>query len=171
MLRLLSFFAIILFFVAGNIVWVLDLPNIVIYNLEIPIIQILSSELSFIIIYTIIDKGNLKYGLGFTLLSVLLVGQFILPIYSDMFYSKNVQYFSVSISVLAIIINSIVIRKMVNRGLSKLLSSRVSTATASVVEISFFAFLLNIGVQGAISTVIVRSVYIYLIPKLFFHKQ
>lgn len=160
-----------LLFILGNIVWTYDLPVIVVFGLQIPIIQILLSELSFIVLYTTIDKGNIKYGWTFTILAVLVTSQMSLPIYQSLFYSKSVQYFSITISVVAIVVNSMIIRKLISSGFTKLFSSRVSTSIASLVEISLFAFLLDIGIQGALSTIIVRIICVTIVPKLFFHKQ
>ncbi len=158
-------------FIIGNIVWTYSLPNIFIFGLNIPIIQILLSELSFIVLYTVIDKGNIKFGWVFAIVSVIMTMQLFLPFYKFLFYSANVQYFSVTISIVAIIINSIVVRKLISSGFSKLFSSRISTILASLAEISLFAFLLDIGIQGAISTILVRICFVSIVPKIFFHKQ
>ncbi len=158
-------------FIVGNIVWTYSIPEIALFGLNIPIFQILISELCFIFLYTMVDKGNIKWGWLFAIFSVFITLQLALPFYGFLFYSTSVQYFSISISVFAIIINSLVIKKLLSKGFSKLFSSRASTSMASLVEISLFAFLLDIGVQGAISTILVRIVYVTLVPKIFFHKQ
>ena len=158
-------------FIIGNIVWTYSIIELELFGLNIPILQILISELAFITLYTMIDKGNIKYGWFFTICAVIITLQLALPSYSFLFYSTSVQYFSVSISLLAIVVNSLVIRKLLSSGFSKLFSSRLSTSLASLVEISLFAFLLDIGVQGAISTILVRICYVTIIPKIIFHKQ
>ncbi|MFL1780932.1 hypothetical protein ABSA28_00642 [Candidatus Hepatincolaceae symbiont of Richtersius coronifer] len=142
-----------------------------IYTLDIDLIgKVLVSELCFIILYTLIDKGNLAYGTTFTVLSILVTLQFLLPVYSFLFFSRYVQIASVIISSWAILINSMMIRKMVNKGLTKIFSSRMSTITATILEIFLFAVLLKIGVIGALMTMSVRALYIYIVPKIIFKK-
>jgi hypothetical protein len=147
------------------------LPSIFVFNLEIPIIKILVSELAFICLYTFLDKGNTQYNLTFPLLSLVITWQFLFPHWDFLFYSKYVQYFSILISSIAIIVNTIVVKRLVSKGYTKLFSSRTASVVASMVEISMFAFLLDIGVQGAVSTAITRIIYVTIIPRLVFNKK
>jgi hypothetical protein len=163
------------FFILGNIVYspMLEphIPSIFVFGLEIPIIKILISELAFICLYTFLDKGNTQYSLWFPFLSLLITWQFLFPHWSFLFYSEYVQYFSIGISSIAIIINTIVVKRLVSKGYTRLFSSRTASIIASIVEISMFAFLLDIGVQGAISTALTRIVYIAIIPRWVFKKK
>jgi hypothetical protein len=149
------------FFLLGNYIYTTDVYLVA---------KILISELAFIFLYTIVDKGNIQYSWKFTILSAIFSLQFMLPVYEFLFFSKSVQYFSVLIATAAIILNSLLIRKLLSKGLTKLLSSRISTSIASIFEICFFAFLLEIGIMGALITVCVRAVYITVIPYFIFRK-
>ncbi|UQY80164.1 hypothetical protein HAV_00353 [Candidatus Hepatincola sp. Av] len=138
-----------------------------IYTLNILLIcKILVSELAFICLYTLVDKGNIKYGNLYTILSTILMIHFILPFYNFMFYSNSVHFFSISIATLSIFINSLIVRGLVSKGFKKIFSSRVSTITATILEVSCFSYLLNIGILGALITLGVRAIYIYIIPKI-----
>lgn len=148
-------------FAIGNLIYTLD---------TLLIFKILVSELAFITLYTLIDKGNIKYGNLYTVLSMILMIQFFLPFYSFMFYSNNVHIFSISIATISIFINSLIVRGLVNKGFKKIFSSRVSTIIATIIEVSCFSYLLNIGVLGALITLGVRAVYIYIIPKIIIKK-
>jgi hypothetical protein len=157
---LISLLAIFLFII-GNIV----------YNTTLSIIlKVAISELSFILLYTIIDKFNIKYGLKFTLLSLLVLVIFYLPYFEFLFYSKNVQYFSISISLATNILNALMVKNLINNGIKNLMSSRISTITASLIEVSLFVYLLEIGINGLFFTTMFRLLYIYIVPKILFYK-
>jgi hypothetical protein len=157
---LISLLALLLFII-GNIV----------YNTNFPIIfKVAISELSFILLYTIIDKFNIKHGLKFTLLSLAVLVIFYLPYFEFLFYSKYVQYFSISISLVANILNALMVKNLINKGIQNLITSRISTITASLIEVSLFVYLLEIGVSGLFLTITFRLLYIYLIPKILFYK-
>lgn len=146
---------------SGNLIYTTDVPVI---------IKIGFSQLCFIVVHTLTDKGNMQYKNGFTLASVLIALQFMLPLYSGMFFSKSVQIASTSIAAFTVLLNSILVRKLLSKGWSKILSSRISTTLASVVEMSLFAYLLEIGLEGAFIMAIFRVFYVYGFPLLIFRK-
>ena len=165
-LKYLSFFSLFLItfllFILGNYIYTID---------TLLIIKILVSESCFVLLYTFIDKYNLKYGSYFTIVSILLLSVFYLPIFSFLFYSQSVQIFSVSISIVVNIIDSLLVRKLFNKGFKKIFSSQISTIIASMIEISIFAYLLDIGLDGATYTTLTRVFYIYCLPKIVLNKK
>jgi hypothetical protein len=140
-----------------------------IYTLEIPLmVKIAVSELSFICFYTFCDKGNFKYKLIFPIIMIITVAQCVLPFYDILFYSTNVKYMSLLISSIAIIINYVLANNLLHGKFKNIMLSRISTAFASIFEISVFSYLLDIGLEGALITVLTRFVYIIIITKLVF---
>jgi hypothetical protein len=154
-------------FVLGNFIYTLE---------QAPLfLKILISEMSFIIIYTITDKANIKYGFLFSSILVVvfciifvfgLFGGFI----SSLFYSIYVQNWSLVIMILVSLINALMLKNLLNKKFSHLISSRISTSIASIIEVSLFAFLLDIGFLGGLITLSVRIIYIFSISKFFFNK-
>ncbi|MGV3278369.1 hypothetical protein ACFX5K_01820 [Rickettsiales bacterium LUAb2] len=153
----------LIFFIIGNIVYssVIDIPWY---------IRSIISELMFVIMYTTIDYGNLKYRYSFAIPHMFLLLIFYLPFFLPLFYNVNAQYFSVSIAILAIAINSRILYFLYNKGFTKILCTRASTAIASIVEIILFSSILHLGAKGAILMMILRPIYIAIIPKFVFKK-
>ena len=150
-------------FVLGNYIYTLENADL--------IIKIVVSELCFICFYTLTDKGNISYGIKFTFLLWCMILSFLHPVYNFLFYSNSVKVFSIAISSLAIFINYIILNNLLSRGLKNVLISRISTGLASVVEISLFAYLLDIGLIGAMITALVRAMYLIAVPYLIFYKN
>ena len=156
------FFIIFSLFILGNYIYTIN---------TLLIIKILLSEGCFILLYTFVDKYNLKYGYYFTIAPMLCLAMFYLPMFSFLFYSYNVQIFSISTAIFVTLIDSFLVRKLFNKGIKKIFSSQISTAVASIVEILIFAYMLNIGLSGALYTSITRTLYIYFLPKIIFNKK
>lgn len=159
----LIIFSLILF-VLGNIAYstLIDIPWY---------IRSIISEFMFILMYTIVDYGNLKYKYKFAIPHVIILLVLFFPLFLPLFYSKAAQLFSVSIAILAILINAKVLHILHNKGLANILCSRISTTIASSIEILLFSFILNLGLKGAILMIILRPIYIALIPKFIFKKN
>lgn len=151
----------LIFFVLGNLVYSS------IFNLPWYIRSIISEGM-FVFMYTIVDFGNLKYRYKFAFPHVALLVIFYTPLFLPLFYSKSTQVFSVSIAILAILVNSKVLYFLYSKGFAKIFCTRMGTIVASLVEIILFSFLLDLGVKGAILMCILRPVYIIFIPRIIF---
>lgn len=160
------------FFVLGNIIYTTNFAQI---------IKILVSELSFITIYTIIDKSNYKYGFTFTSVVILLLTLLYLPSINvpflsniniaSIFYSRNVQLISVTILICGAMLNAVLIKQLLQKNFSILFSSRLSTSIATLVEVSVFSYLLDLGIQGFFITLSVRILFIVIVPKIVFYSK
>ena len=169
-------------FLGGNYVYLID--NDIILNfllgettvnnnisIWLPlIVKIGVSDSFFIFLYTLVDKMGVISNFRLTFLIIIFLASFYLPFYEKFFYSTYVHYFSVSISIIGLIINFIVMYKL---SLSKWkvkyrLFSRISTTFATVVEIATFVVLLDIGFRGFLLSIFFRICSMYIFPKLFF---
>ncbi len=149
----------LLIFLLGNVVYS-DLVSI-------PLLaKILISELCFIVLYSLTDYANARFGVIFAFCYIPLLAVGYLTIFSPIFYSYSVQLFSITIAIFGSIINFSIFRVLYKKLKAVLLSSRISTVTTSVLEASLFSYLLDIGLVGFATTLAVRFVYVYIVPKL-----
>lgn len=154
----------LIFFILGNLVYS-SIVNVPWY------IRSIISEGMFVFMYTIVDFGNLKYRYKFAFPHIALLLIFYTPLFLPLFYTQSTQVFSVSISILAILVNSKVLYFLYSKGFKKIFCTRIGTTTASLLEIILFSFLLDLGIKGAILMCILRPIYIAFIPKVIFKSE
>ncbi len=163
MFKILQFLlAITFFFFLGNIIYSA--------RINIPlVIRILCSEGSFIIMYTLVDKLNIVSAKNVYLWLMPIFVIFYHPFFNFIFFDLYVQIASVTITILALIIDSNILIYLYNRlNLSIIKASRISSIVASVAEAGIFSYLLHIGLKGFIITILVRIIYIFVITKVIF---
>ncbi len=148
-------------FLLGNIIYS-DLVDVDL------IIRIIVSELCFITLYSFTDYANKSFGIIFAVLFIPLLALGYLKAFNPLFYSNEVQLLSISIAIAGSLLNFSVFRTLYNRLKTALFSSRISTSVTSVIEVAVFSYFLEIGLQGFLTTIVVRFAYIYIVPKILF---
>ncbi len=151
-------------FLLGNIIYS-DLVDVDL------IVRILVSELCFIALYSFTDYANKNFGVLFAVLFIPLLALGYLNTFDELFYSNSVQILSISIAIAGSLLNFSVFRALYNRAKTALFSSRISTSTTSVVEVAVFSYFLEIGLQGFLTTIFVRFIYVYIVPKILFNNK
>ncbi len=151
-----------IFFFLGNFIYS--------SNINVPlIVRILCSEGSFIVMYTLVDKLNILSSKNVYLWLMPIFIIFYLPFFNFVFFSPYVQIASVSITLIALIIDSNILMYLHTRlHFSVIKSSRFSSIFASIIEAGIFSYLLQIGIKGFLITIFVRVIYIFLITKIIF---
>lgn len=153
------------FFTLGNLVYAQWVPLEWYYRSII-------SEFFFVLMYTVVDYGNLRYRYSFAVPHIILLLFYFLPSLGWLFYDTKAQLFSVSIATLAILANAKLLYFLYyKKSLAKLLCSRASTTLASSIEILLFSFILHLGLKGAVLMATMRAIYITIIPKVIFYKN
>ncbi len=161
-LQLLFILIIPIFFFLGNFIYSekLDISLI---------IRILCSEGSFIVMYTLVDKLNIISAKNVYLWFLPIFIIFYHPIFNFVFFNQYVQIASVTITLVALIIDSNILMYLHKKlHFSVLKSSRISSIVASVIEAGIFSYLLQIGLKGFFITILVRVIYIFVITKIIF---